>query len=85
MSIYLNEVLDYLDTHPVCRQADSVESVMALLQDAYALHCEMPVRECFPGLPEKLYTFCEEQEKQSFSQGVVVGMLLMTEVNSALR
>lgn len=85
MAICLGQVLDYLDNHPVCQRADTVESVMKLLYDTYAIHNDgSSFRSSYPDLPASLYSFCARQEQQSFVQGVVVGMLLMTEVNSTL-
>ena len=67
MSIQIDEVLDYLDTNLVCRRAENMPSLMAALRDAYILHdsAESP----------------ESAELTAFSQGVLTGMLLMTEVN----
>ena len=66
MSIHINQVLDYLDSHLVCRDADKMPSLMAALRDAYTLH------DC----PED-----QGGELTAFSQGVLTGMLLMSEVN----
>lgn len=38
MSIHINQVLDYLDNHPVCQYADTMESLMEMLHDIYAMH-----------------------------------------------
>lgn len=66
MSIHIDQVLDYLDTNLVCRNADNMPSLMAALRDAYTLH------DC----PED-----QGGELTAFSQGVLTGMLLMSEVN----
>ena len=65
MSIHINEVLDYLDEHLVCQRAEGMSSLMEVLYDAYAVHGADSSRE----------------EVMAFSQGVLTGMLLMTEVN----
>ena len=36
MAIHINQVLDYLDTHPICREADSVESLLEMIYQIYA-------------------------------------------------
>ena len=70
MSIHIDEVLDYLDAHLVCQRSEDMPSLMAALRDAYALH----------DTGEKHAT----PELTAFSQGVMTGMLLMTEVNRML-
>lgn len=67
MSIHIDQVLDYLDSHLVCRNADDMPSLMAALRNAYVL-CDGS--EALPS-----------NELTAFSQGVLTGMLLMTEVN----
>lgn len=69
MSIHINQVLDYLDNQRVCQQADNMESLMGLLHDAYCIHNSTDNRQL------------REYEQLAFTQGVVVGMLVMTEVN----
>ena len=65
MSIHIAEVLDYLDENLVCLRADGMHSLMEVLHEAYAAHSSVTSRE----------------EVTAFSQGVLTGMLLMTEVN----
>lgn len=65
MSIHINEVLDYLDEQLVCQRADGMPSLMELLYDAYAVHDHGGGKD----------------EVKAFAQGVLTGMLLMTEVN----
>jgi len=67
MSIHIDEVLDYLDEHLVCQRSEDMPSLMAALRDVYALH-DTGEKNTSP-------------ELTAFSQGVVTGMLLMTEVN----
>ena len=99
MSIHIHEVLDYLDRHLVCQQADSKESLMEVLHDAYSLHNDAEgerIRSGFAQFRQVLYPIspeafdsvfsivcdlCMEHELLAFSQGVLTGMLLMTEVN----
>ena len=63
MSVYIDEVLDYLDRNLVCQRADGMPSLMEILQQAYIGHGG------------------DEKEVTAFAQGVLTGMLLMTEVN----
>ena len=99
MPIHVNQVLDYLDTHPICREADSVESLLGMLHDIYASHNHFnsgEIREKFHKIRDLLGNLtqrefddvfcvvcdlCLEHEQLAFSQGVLAGMLLMTEVN----
>jgi len=66
MSIHINEVLEYLDNNLVSQRAENIPSLMAALREAYVLH-DTGETESDP-------------ELLAFSQGVVTGMLLMTEV-----
>ena len=89
MSINIHQVLDYLDETVVCQRADDIHTLMKLLCDAYHFHNQTTVQD----LQEKLASLgsddpiaavcglCRERELLAFSQGVRVGMLLMTEVN----
>lgn len=38
MSIHIDQVLDYLDYHPVCQYADTMKSLMEMLHDIYVMH-----------------------------------------------
>lgn len=38
MSIHIQQVLDYLDDHPICARADSVNSLLEMLHEIYAMH-----------------------------------------------
>lgn len=67
MSIHIDEVLDYLDANLVCQRSEDMPSLMAVLRDAYTLHGSAG--------------HTEPAELTAFSQGVLTGMLLMTEVN----
>ena len=63
MSVYIDEVLDYLDRNLVCQHADGMASLMNTLQKTYM---------GYGG---------SDNEVTAFSQGVLTGMLLMSEVN----
>ena len=65
MSIHIDEVLDYLDANLVCRNSADMPALMAALRDACTLHD----------------TGEEASELTAFSQGVLTGMMLMSEVN----
>ncbi len=65
MAIHINEVLDYLDGQLVCQRAEGMSSLV--LREAYTLH----------DTAETL----SDPELLAFSQGVLTGMMLMTEVN----
>lgn len=67
MSIHIDEVLDYLDNNLVCQKAEGMPALMAVLREAYVLH-DTGETESDP-------------ELLAFSQGVLTGMMLMTEVN----
>ena len=63
MSIKINQVLDYLDTHPICQQADNMESLLEMLSDIYLSHSNgnstelyglfARMRTCMAGLGQK--------------------------------
>lgn len=100
MSIHINQVLDYLDNHPVCQYADNVESLLEMLHEVYTMHNSIDseeIREKFRQLRPVLDALsletadtvfgivsdlCLEHEQLAFSHGIVVGMLLMTEVRT---
>lgn len=53
MAIHINEILDYLDDHPVCCHNGGVESLMEMLHDAYIAHNSIDsekIRSCFQAL-----------------------------------
>lgn len=99
MSIHIHDVLDYLDNHRICQKADSMESLLGMVHDAYASYnCfeNQKIREEMDKLAEILDVLslreydevvylvcglCMEHEKLAFSQGILAGMHLMTEVN----
>ena len=64
MSIRLNDLLDYLDQHLIRDHDDSPASVMKALENAYTANDGA----------------CTEGELTAFSQGVAVGMQIMTEI-----
>ena len=100
MSIQINQVLDYLDTHPICQQADNMESLLEMLyntyisfsdsnlQEIYALFRRL--RHCMESLTkweqdalfDAVSDLCAKHEVLAFSQGVLTGMQLMSEVHS---
>lgn len=100
MSIHINQVLDYLDNHPICQQADSMESLLEKLADIYLSHSNgntaelyelfARMRQCMAGLEQReqdalfdaVSSLCAKHEVLAFSQGFLVGMLLMTEVRT---
>ncbi len=100
MSIHIHQVLDYLDTHPICREADSMDSLLERIHDIYALNNHLDseeirsllrsmrnLLECLPMERfEEVFAavsdLCLEHEQLAFSQGVLAGMHLMTEVNT---
>lgn len=99
MSIHISQVLDYLDNHPICREADCMESLLEMLHDVYSMHNSIDneqirdkfgqLRETLGQLPAETFDaffalvcdLCMEHEQLAFSQGVLAGMMLMTEVN----
>ena len=70
MAVHINEVLTYLEKHFGRTEAGRIDSVMEKIYDAYNIH------NCADG-----GDLCREREVLAFSQGVLVGMLFMTEVN----
>lgn len=102
MSIHINEVLDYLDAHPIRYYNGRIQSLMEMLYDVYAeyncvesqeiqelLQAYDHLLEALPrSIKDELWTLscnlCREHEVVAFSHGIVVGMHLMTELNSLL-
>lgn len=64
MSVHIDEVLDYLDKNLICQRSEDMPSLMAALREAYLLYD----------------TGEETPAVTAFSQGVLTGMMLMTEV-----
>lgn len=99
MSVHIDQVLEYLDTHLVCRCADRVESLLGMIRDVYMEYNETDseeirymlgelgaMLETFPSQDAKRFLcvicqLCQSSEQLAFSQGILVGMQLMTEVN----
>ena len=57
MSIHINQVLDYLDFHPVCQKADNMETLMELLHDVYTQYNSIDseeIRDLFQKMRETL-------------------------------
>ena len=100
MSIHINQVLDYLDTHPICQQADGMESLLEMLADIYLSHSNgntaelyglfSRLRRCMAALGQReqdalfdaVSELCARHEVLAFSQGFLVGLLLMTEIRT---
>lgn len=93
MSIHIYQILDYLDTHPVCQEAEDVPSLMAMLRKIYLMHhytdseALLDMLYSFPAgdmeqLSAWIANLCAEREQLAFSQGIAVGMQLMTEVHT---
>lgn len=98
MSININQVLDYLDNHPVCQQAGCMDSLLETLCDIYLSHSNgnsgeiyalfARLRSCMAGLRQSeqdalfdaVTDLCGKHEVLAFSQGFLVGMLLMSEI-----
>ena len=98
MSIHIHQVMDYLDTHPVCQQTDNMESLLEILYDVYISHNDgnsqeilslfHRLRNCMEHLTkaeqdalfDAVCDLCAEHEVLAFSQGVLTGMMLMSEV-----
>lgn len=99
MSVYIDQVLDYLDDHLVCRCADNMESLLGMIREAYKKYNETDSEEIRYLLGELgsqldalssedakaflsgVCALCESHEQLAFSQGILVGMQLMTEIN----
>ncbi len=99
MSIHTDQVLDYLDTHLVCRNAEGMDSLLWMIYEAYLKHNEVDNSEIRYLLGEQgsfldflpseqakavlsgICDLCQSHEVLAFSQGVLTGMQLMTEVN----
>ena len=97
MSIHISEVLDYLDTHPICCHKGTVTSLMEMLYDVYVMHntidseeIQNKLQEVLILLPQNqhepfltsLCDICAGYELLAFSHGIVVGMHLMSEINT---
>ena len=99
MSVHINEVLSYLDAHPIHSVEVGVESLLEMLHEVYTMYNSIdseerralfeklrPIMESLPsGDRDALFSavcdLCREHEQLAFSQGIVAGMQLMTEVN----
>jgi len=45
MSVHINEVLDYLDIHPICCHNGTIYSLMDILLDVYKMHNRIDSQE----------------------------------------
>lgn len=99
MSVHIHDVLDYLDHHRVCQEADSVGSLLETIYEAYesfnyfetdaTREGLQTIQDLLDILPQRLqdavldriFLLCRSQETLAFSQGILTGMTLMTEVN----
>ena len=102
MAVRIDQVLEYLDHHPVCYYADNVESLLGMLSDIYTRHNVISSAELdslVKNLDAALETIpagermrCgdlvnvirKEHEQQAFVHGVIVGLLLSTEIRSVI-
>lgn len=96
MSIHIHQIEEYLYNNLAVKHADSVESLMEILHDAYLSYNTVDSEEIrgkfadlLPEMPPQRFDelfavvcdLCIAHEVLAFSQGVAVGMDLMTEVN----
>ena len=98
MSIHINELMDYLEAHPILCYDGSSQSLMEMLHDAYATYNftdSAEIRGKFQEMrgllgmlsnkdQDRFFNLvcdlCIEHEELAFSQGIVVGMHLMSEL-----
>lgn len=70
MSIKIQQVLDYLDAHAISRQADSVETLLGMLHDIYAMHNRLnsaEVRRLFQQMRSSLSCLSETEYDELFT------------------
>lgn len=100
MSIHINDVLEYLHFHPICQEADGMDTLLEMLHDIYTSHNAInsdgirerfrAIRSLLSFLPkedfDQLFSLvcdlCLENEVLAFSQGVCVGLRLMSEIDT---
>ena len=71
MPIHIHQVLDYLDTHPIVREADSMPSLLEMLHDVLAEHNSFDsrqLRDMFGKLRESLAMLSREEYDAVFAQ-----------------
>ena len=74
MAISVHEMLDFLDTHPVRNHEGNATTLMNMLHQLYREYNTLQPICCEAG---KL-----QGEELAFAQGIMVGMHLMTELNT---
>lgn len=74
MSVSVNEMLDYLDTHPVRSHEGNATTLLKMLYQLYATFNTQKPIPCEAG---EIHG-----EELAFAQGIMVGMHLMTELNT---
>lgn len=70
MSVHIDQVLDYLDTHLVCRNADGMDSLLAMICEAYMKFNNTDseeIRHLFDDLGQVLDSFSPEDAKRTLS------------------
>ena len=73
MSVSVHEILDYLDAHLVRNHKGSATTLLKMLYELYtAYNTRQPVQ--IDGIEIR-------GEELAFTQGILVGMHLMTEIN----
>nr|MBQ8243702.1 hypothetical protein [Oscillospiraceae bacterium] len=100
MSIQIQQVFDYLDTHPINQHSGNFTSLLEMLYNAYVEANSIDtvvIKEKFRQMDTILsklplsendqlfYLVCDlclEYERSAFAHGILVGMHLMTELNS---
>ena len=83
MPICINQVLDYLDSHPVVREADSMPALLGLLHDVFAEHhCfdSSELRKQFAALRRSLTMLSGEEFEAVFA--LVCDLCLEQEQNA---
>ena len=100
MSVHYNDVLDYLDEHPIYYYEGSIKSLLELVHEFYTMYnsidsealrarfrqledilCKLTLKEQ-DAFFDTVNSLCLESEQLAFSHGVVVGMHMMTDINS---
>lgn len=72
MAVYVHEMLDYLDVHPVRNYQGTADMLLKMLCRLYAeYNTQPPVDDC------RL-----SGEELAFAQGILVGMHLMSELRT---
>lgn len=70
MSVHIDQVLDYLDTHLVCRNADGMDSLLGMICEAYMKFNntdDEEIRHLFGDIGRILDPFSTEDAKRILS------------------